>query len=303
MNRENICVCHLPSMHAKVYAFKGESPKCIVGSANLTGAALSEENASGQYEAAIDIRDRQRIRTVEHWFEDLWNKAKPISRADLRSAKAAWEKARSNRRGSDENTPGQSAPGDGSSLFPVDWEPHHALVKLADEVRDFDFSAFDKHRRVISRIVRHGRKADLEKLIEFVAGWTSHAGAYRPALKEPGARIRRGFKTLFDHSRKIEDRLRELDAGGSRKIKGFGLPSLTMILHWGIPTEYPPYNIRTQRFLEDFGFDEFLPKILSPVQYGKWIAFAQELSARLHLPSSGHIDRLVWEYTRNLEIK
>ena len=68
MTRKNICVRQLSAMHAKVYILKGESPRCVVGSANLTGAALSEENASGQYEAAVEVSDRRRVGIVERWF-------------------------------------------------------------------------------------------------------------------------------------------------------------------------------------------------------------------------------------------
>ena len=297
-----MCVSY-SSYACKSLHLESRSTKCIVGSANLTAAALSEENASGQYEAAVDIGDTQKIRTVKRWFENLWNEAQPISQVDLRSAKAAWEKARSNRHGSSKKKSDSKASGEVDFPFPVDWTPHRDLVNLASKVRDWDYSKFNKYRSVLSRIVRHGREDDLKALILFVAEWTSHAGKYRPALEEPESRIRRAFKTLFDHSNSVEDRLRELDSGGTCKIKGFGLASLTMILHWRIPTEYPPFNRRTQRFLRDFGFGEFIPKTLSPVQYGKWIAFAQELSARLDLPSSGHVDRLVWEYTRELDIE
>ena len=108
---------------------------------------------------------------------------------------------------------------------------------------------------------------------------------------------------MFDHSRSVESRLYDLDTRGSCKISGFGLASLTMILYWRFPSEYPPFNRRTKRFLKDFDFDELVPQKLSPAQYGKWIAFCQELSARLDLPSSGHIDRLVWEYTRDLDVE
>ena len=302
MARENICVQHLPAMHAKVYLLGSQPTRCIVGSANLTESALSADNASGQHEAAIEVQDEGTTRTIKHWFEDLWKKkAQPISQADLRSAKKAWKKARSNSPNS--GNKGSQHKIEASALLAADWKPPRALVDLANKVRNEDLSRDKKHKRVLSRVVRRGEGADLVELIRLVAEWTGHEGKYRPALKERPDRIRGAFRTLFDHSRSVNSRLRDLDANGAWKINGFGLASLTMILHWRFPGEYPPFNRRTKRFLKDFEFENIVPRTLSPSQYAKWIAFAQELSARLNLPSSGHIDRIVWEYTRELSIE
>lgn len=303
MKRKNIRVLQLPTMHAKVYILKGQSPRCVVGSANLTGAALSEENASGQHEAAVEVIDRRSVGTVERWFRSLWNQARSISESDLALAKKAWNKAQRNRDGSERKTAGGGSSQEPASFFSADWEPGDELIDLAEKVKDKDFAEFKKYRTALSRMARRGSNVDVSRLIGFVATWTGHAGIYRPALTEPAAKIRKAFRTLFDHSRNVESRLYDLDTGGSCKINGFGLASLTMILYWRFPSEYPPFNRRTKRFLKDFDFDELVPKHLSPAQYGKWIAFCQELSARLELPSSGHMDRLVWEYTRDLDIE
>ena len=303
MGRENICVHQLPAMHAKVYILEGEPTRCIVGSANLTSAALSEENASGQYEAGVSVRDKQRVNIIRRWFEELWDEAKPISPSDLQSAKKQWERARIRKKGSAKRKASASVSQDVGSVFPVGWKPQRNLLKLADEVREEDFSDFDKYRNVLSRIVENGRRRDVEEIIKFVAEWTSHEGTYRPALSEPRVRIRNAFKVLFDHSHSIESRLQDLDGNGVYKIPGFGLASLTMILYWRVPTEYPPFNRRTQLFLKDFRFEGYIPKTLRPKQFGKWIAFAQELSVRLQLPSTGHVDRLVWKYTDGRQIE
>ena len=303
MTRKNIRVRQLSAMHAKVYILKSESPRCVVGSANLTGAALSEENASGQYEAAVEVTDRRRVGTVGRWFGGLWSEARSISPEDLELAKDAWNKARRSRNSSEEKTTGRRPSERPASFLPVDWEPDEELIDLADKVRDEDFAAFDRYRTVLSRIVRRGRRADVNRLIEFVAAWTGHAGTYQPALEESTGDIRKAFRTLFDHSRSVESRLYDLDTQGSCKINGFGLTSLTMILYWRFPSEYPPFNIQTKRFLKDFGLDMLAPKSLTPAQYGNWIAFCQELSARLDLPTAGHIDRLVREYTRDLDVE
>ena len=303
MQRDNIHVCHLPAMHAKVYVLQGIRSACIVGSANLTGAALSEENASGQYEAAVYASGEDTVQTVARWFDDLWEDAHSITEADLVAAKDAWKKARSSEpKGGNRRRTRNNSRAVGSH-FPVDWKPPQRLVELAKRVKDSNFSEFADYENVLSEVTDRGWKKDVEQLIGYVAKWTGHPGAYRPALKEKTPRIRQAFNILFDHSSSVEERLRSLDSGGSAKIAGFGLPALTMILYWKMPEEYPPFNRRTQKFLKDFKFDGIIPKHLSPSQYGKWLSFAQELSARLGFRSTGHIDRLVWEYTRELEIE
>ena len=93
---------------------------------------------------------------------------------------------------------------------------------LAEKVRDEDFAQFDRYRTVLSMIVRRGRTVDVNHLIGFVAAWTGHAGSYQPALEESPGKIRRAFRTLFDHSRSVESRLYDLDTHGSCKINGFG---------------------------------------------------------------------------------
>ena len=303
MQRENFCVVHQPAMHAKVYLLKGDRSSCIVGSANLTGAALSIDSASGQYEAAIYVRSKDLVQIITHWFDELWEVARPITQTDLASAKEAWKKARSG-----EPNTGKRRRRSISSMpigphLPPDWEPPRRLVELAERVKDSDLSEFRKYENLLSQIAERGRKRDIERVISHVAEWTGHAGAYRPALTEDRRRIRQAFQILFDHSRSIESRLGALDSGGASKIPGFGLPTLTTILYWKIPEEYPAFNRRTQMFMKDFGYDKFVPKTLTPTQYGKWLSFAQELSGRLQLRSAGHIDRLVWEYTRGSKIE
>ena len=300
MMRRGIEVRQLSSMHAKVYIFGGASPSCIVGSANLSGAALSEEHASGQYEAAVEIRDRETVGKIARWFGDVWQEAESISADDLSAAKAAWKKFHPRRRNS--KTTG-TASKTAASYIPANWVVSDQLAELADQVRDEDLSEFrEKYQVVLRRVATQGRSEDINELIKLVAEWTGHIGKFYPALEEPEERIRQAFTTLFDRGRPIEDRLKDLAPGGSCKLNGFGLASLTVILSWRFPTEYLPFNRRTQRFLTDFGLNMVLPKALSPKQYGEWIALAQELSAWLRLPSAGHIDRLVWKYTHNREI-
>lgn len=297
MGRDNIRVRQLPAMHAKVYVLKGKPDRCIVGSANLTSAALSEENASGQHEAAMCAASKKEVRDARKWFNDLWKESKPVSQSGIDAAKERWEQARSNENGPAMGNGNAGAPHDNDPLFPGGWTPPRDLVKLADKVRNDDLSQFTQYEDLLSRLVNNGRQGDVQELIQCVASWTGHAGAYQPALNERPRRIREAFRVLFDAARPIESRLQDLKANGPCKISGFALRSLTMILYWRFPKECPPFNGRTQEFLQDFGLEHHVPMTLSPAQYGKWIAFAQELSARLQLPSTGHVDRLVWKHT------
>ena len=303
MQRENICLTHLPAMHAKVYLLRGDRSGCIVGSANLTGAALSVDSASGQYEVAIYTRSKDVIHNARHWFDNLWRDASLITETDLSAAKAAWKKARQGRAHSRSGKRKISGSRPTGPHLPPDWEPTRKLLKLAKQVKDSDLSEFTEYRDLLSQIAKRGRRNDVEKLISHVARWTGHAGVYKPALMQGSRRIRQAFRILFDHSHSIERRLTELDSGGGSKISGFGLPTLTTILYWRMPEQYPAFNRRTKMFLKDFEFAGLLPTTLNPTQYGRWLSFAQELSGRLQLPSAGHIDRLVWEHTGERKIE
>ena len=272
---------------------EGDRSSCIVGSANLTGAALSVDGASGQYEAAIHTRSKDVVENASIWFDELWKDANSITEADLSDAKRAWKKARKGKTHSGNRKRRNSGSRRTGPLLPPDWEPTRELLKLAKQVKNSDLSEFAEHRNLVSRIAERGRRNDVERLISLVASWTGHAGVYEPALTHGSTRIRQAFRILFDHSRSIESRLKELNSGGGSKIPGFGLPTVTTILYWRFPAEYPAFNRQTKAFLKKFEFVDLLPKALSPTQYGIWLSFAQELSGRLQLPSAGHIDRLV----------
>ena len=136
MQRENICVTHLPTMHAKVYILRGDRSGCIVGSANLTGAALSVDSASGQYEAAIYTRSEDVVQNVRHRFDKLWKDANSITEAGLSTAKAARNKTRQGRAHSGNSKRRNSGSRPTGPHLPADWEPTRKLVKLAKQVKD-----------------------------------------------------------------------------------------------------------------------------------------------------------------------
>lgn len=95
MVSRGINVRHLDAMHAKVYLCSGVRHRlAIVGSANLSAAALADHDNSGQYEAAMATRDIARCRDVQAWFDDLWSRASPVHEGDVDNAKRAWHTAR-----------------------------------------------------------------------------------------------------------------------------------------------------------------------------------------------------------------
>jgi hypothetical protein len=297
--RKNFEVRHRHGMHAKVYIARGPRTLAIVGSANLSNAALSDDtqDIAGQVEAAVLLERTKELASVQRWFNHLWAGAREITDADLAVAKAAYlnnqaQRSRSSARGR------RSA-----KVFhlPTDWRPNRRLEKLASEAREVSLRAsalgasdFPK-RLVPARMTRE----DQHRIIACLVGWAKHPGAFAPALQVPMARIRSAFEKVLDETESIEQRLLRVSRG-KYKIPGLALPAWTMILHWWRPERYPPFNARTRKFLEDFRLARRASHVLSPHAYACWLQYASELAARLKLPSAGHIDRLVWLYTQDM---
>jgi phosphatidylserine/phosphatidylglycerophosphate/cardiolipin synthase-like enzyme len=85
-------------MHCKVYF--APSIGGVVGSANRSKAALDDNDTAGQDEAAIYISEKPTLRDIQSWFQDMWadkNSTRTIKRADISSAKAAFDKAQAAR--------------------------------------------------------------------------------------------------------------------------------------------------------------------------------------------------------------
>ena len=127
-------------------------------------------------------------------------------------------------------------------------------------------------------------------------------GELRPVLDEPLHRVRSSFTRAFDEALPIEQRFLDLGSNGRYELAGIGLTSWTLLLHWRQPAIYPPFDRRTLVFVRDFHFAPYAPLSVTPLTYPRWIAFSQDLAQRLRLPSAGHVDRLVWEHTRDLSI-
>jgi hypothetical protein len=114
------------------------------------------------------------------------------------------------------------------------------------------------------------------------------------------ARVRSALTTLFDESLDVAERLQSVI--DSRKLSPLAIPSLSLLLHCRAPDKYPPFNRRTKRFLRDFGLSRRGVSNASPEAYKRWLDQAEELSQELDLPSPGHVDRLVWQYTKDLQL-
>jgi hypothetical protein len=150
-------------------------------------------------------------------------------------------------------------------------------------------------------VVPHSARMPAKTSDGHFAGWTG-----RPWLSERAfitndiARVRSALTTLFDESLDVAGRLQSVIDSG--KLSPLAIPSLSLLLHCRAPDKYPPFNRRTKRFLRDFGLSKWGVSNASPEAYKRWLDQAEELSQELDLPSPGHVDRLVWQYTKDLQL-
>jgi len=78
-----------PYFHPKLYIFHGDSPSLIVGSSNLTNAALTKNVEANLL--VQDVDDRL-FADVEAFFNDCYEKAIPLTENDLELFEAETEK-------------------------------------------------------------------------------------------------------------------------------------------------------------------------------------------------------------------
>lgn len=74
----------------------------VVGSANLSEAALSETDNSGQDEAGFLVTVPSHIEEIRAWFKEMWtgSPTRPITKDDLVKAKKRWdERPKSQKKG------------------------------------------------------------------------------------------------------------------------------------------------------------------------------------------------------------
>lgn len=91
MKRPNTEVRQRDRMHCKVYLSPGIA--AVVGSANLSKAALADGDNVGQDEAAVLVTQPVAISAVGSWFDALWKETRPITPSDLSDAKNAYDNA------------------------------------------------------------------------------------------------------------------------------------------------------------------------------------------------------------------
>jgi len=99
---------------------------------------------------------------------------------------------------------------------------------------------------------------------------------------------------LDDESRDVYERLTQIK--GKKLLKGLRIPAMSVLLYWLRPEAYLPFNAKTKEFLQDSRMYHSGMSASSPACYQTWLAFAEDLRAKLHLPTLGHVDRLVTRY-------
>jgi hypothetical protein len=83
----------------------------------------------------------------------------------------------------------------------------------------------------------------------------------------------------------------------ARDLAPLSVKTLSGLPCWREPTDYPPFSRQTRRFLEDFGLLQLGASAASPAAYVRWLDQARNLSQELDLPTTGHVDRMVWEHS------
>jgi hypothetical protein len=297
MRRRHAGVRQLDAMHAKVYLPRCRPRVAIVGSANLSTSALSDEDAAGQYEAAVLVKQPPIVRDASSWFETLWRSAERITQHDLHLAQAQWERARAKMSGG--RGGGRKKP---PPTLPAGWNPTAELRRLAAKVRGAPLlqhhgQVLERRRFLRALAPERITRAQLRHLISLVAGWTGHIGAYRPTLLLPLGVVRRTFAFAFDQSVPVVERLQDLADGGGHKVPGFGVNAWALVLYWYDYTTCLPFNARTKKFLRDFRLARPVPKTFSATAYRNWHSLALDLQQRLRLPTIGHVELMVWEHS------
>jgi hypothetical protein len=294
MQRKDTEVRQRHSLHSKVYLTPGGG--AIVGSANLSKAALSEADISGQVEAALLTNDPALVSTIETWFDDLWKdfpQTFPIKDSHLAAAKTAWDNARA----SSSSKPGSSSIGKARERLPP--LPKHLapkLLKYGKKVRQLDLEADlgESCAFIQSLDAAKITKALCNEVVDYIVAWTGHRSSYNTFLSQPISEVRKGLTLLFDDSIDLQERLQRV--GDRSYLNGLRIPSLSLLLYWRNPQRFAPYNSRTDRFLQDFDLKAPGMSDSSPRCYVTWLRWATRFAQQLSLPSPGHVDRMIEYY-------
>lgn len=293
VDRPNTDLRQRDSMHCKVYLSPGRA--AIIGSANLSASALSDLDDSGQDEAAVLVTDRTTLKEIRNWFNALWLAplTEHISDLDLEKAKRAWAKAREEPRSHGRRS---GVPNQGRNFSPS--------AEILDSLEQWSLRArgisdltedIGEPSRFVRRLAPDAiTKQQLIELVDHLASWTGHPGAYKTFKMQPLRQIRSGLQLLFRETVPLSDRLSTiLD---DNLLEGLRLPSLSLLLYWRTPESYPPFNHRTSVLLKDHKLLRAGVSSSSPKCYIAWISYAGELAELQSLPTPGHVDRMVHDY-------
>jgi len=292
MNRKGTFVKQRNGLHTKVYLAPGVG--AVVGSANLSRPALADIVDAPQCEAAVLVLEPKLIAEMAKWFASLWNdhpNTAKITDSNL-------ERAREERKKFPVRFPHtlNAVPPPPEVLPP--W-----MIRLANEVRNIPLEKkFKKQRDQLQSLVskRSLSAKDVAKVADILAGWTKHRAVYRNFEKGSRKKTLEGLRMLVDgEDRDIQDRLKEIKE--KKLLKGLRIPAMSLLLYWSRPDAYPPFNAKTKTFLEDSKMASPGMSASSPACYATWLGFAELLGAKLHLPSVGHVDRVVTKYYDGLK--
>lgn len=291
MNRPRFRVRHMDFMHAKVYLSRNEPRFAIAGSANISSAALSTNDTAGNVEAALETTRAVDVAEIAAWFDTLWQGAWTITPADMSVAKKSWDsKPKPNRMVK-------------RAKVTQRWKTPTDLKALAAKVRHMPnwqlrMEGYDAvNPLVVSRIDRD----DLEGIVDSLVHWARHRGKFAPLARTPLPRVMRSFQLAFDPG--IPDAEKMAALVSTHKLPGLSVRAWSMILNWREPTEYVPFNGRTLKFIKDMGLDGIVSPSATPQNYGRWMVLCRELATRLRLRTPGHVDRMVWEHTKDMTEK
>jgi hypothetical protein len=286
MSRNSTMVKQRDGLHTKVYLAPGMG--AIVGSANLSQHALSELVDAPQSEAAVMTLDPKLIARISTWFRVIWNdypRTCGITDANL-------QQAREDRKKFPLLQP--------HTINRVPPPPDHLpkwMMQMGKTVAKIPLNQkFTKQRMLIRSLAskKSLSSSDVGELLDTLAKWTKHRAVYRNLERNSRKKTLVGLRMLDDESRDVYDRLTQIK--GKKLLRGLQIPAMSVLLYWLRPEAYLPYNAKTREFLEDTKMHYPGMSASSPACYQTWLAFAEDLRARLHLPMVGHVDRLVTRY-------
>jgi hypothetical protein len=185
------------------------------------------------------------------------------------------------------------------SIDDLTTQQRRRLHELARRVREIDLNQ-ELHLLVGVTADRIDRRL-LKRIVDTFTEWMGRRFLFERAfLDRPMRDVRRALSVLFDESRDIAPRLRDIIH--SECLSPLRVSTLSVLLQWHAPERYVPFNKRTHRTLSDFGLLIRGASNASPAAYARWLGQAEKYSQELDLPSPGHFDRLVWEYTKDLSL-